>query len=43
MIERLEKAGGEPAYSGADEADAQLRRELATCKRVVKETGIKPD
>lgn len=43
MIDRLEKIGAEPSFLGAQEFDAQIRKELALFKRVVKEAGIKPE
>lgn len=42
MIDRLDKAGGEATFLGADEFDAQVRRDGVLLKRIIREAGIKP-
>lgn len=42
MAERLDKVGGVPAFLGADDFAALMRREIPIWTSVVKQAGIKP-
>ena len=42
MAERLEKLGAEPAFLGAQEFDALIRRDGETWGRVIKQSGMQP-
>lgn len=42
MIDRLNKAGGVPAYLGPADFEAHMRRELPIWAKVIKQAGIKP-